>query len=295
MNNRIKRNITIPDYILEIIKLFKDKNQEIYLVGGSVRDSILGIESSDYDLCTSMSTNEIKLLFNEYNIKYICNSRSILDGKKELDKIYNVSLKLEGNKLTFLDILSNNLIKNNEYEHVENKELIDNINFFINNNLKDKEKSVLYYRLNGETQQKISEKLECSRSYISKIEGTVYKKIRNYLKKNNTPCVLYTANEREYINIIDNNLNLSNYFNLMYTTAEIGFKKDEREGFELIARSFGKNIEDIVLFEDSYYAIHTASILNMKSVAVADEFAENRVDDVKNECDIFISSYRQLL
>ena len=30
MNNRIKRNITIPDYILEIIKLFKDKNQEIY-------------------------------------------------------------------------------------------------------------------------------------------------------------------------------------------------------------------------------------------------------------------------
>ena len=81
----------------------------------------------------------------------------------------------------------------------------------------------------------------------------------------------------------------------MYTTAEIGFKKDEREGFELIARSFGKSIEDIVLFEDSYYAIHTASILNMKSVAVADEFAENRVDDVKKECDIFISSYRQLL
>lgn len=117
----------------------------------------------------------------------------------------------------------------------------------------------------------------------------------SYLKKNNVPCVLYTANEREYINIIDNNLNLSNYFNQMYTTAEIGFKKDEREGFELIARSFGKNIEDIVLFEDSYYAIHTASILNMKSVAVADEFAENRVDDVKKECDIFISSYRQLL
>ena len=71
MNNRIKRNITIPDYILEIIKLFKDKNQEIYLVGGSVRDSILGIESSDYDLCTSMSINEIKLLFNEAMVPII--------------------------------------------------------------------------------------------------------------------------------------------------------------------------------------------------------------------------------
>lgn len=117
----------------------------------------------------------------------------------------------------------------------------------------------------------------------------------NYLKKNNTPCVLYTANEREYITIIDNNLNLSNYFDVMYTTAELGYKKDEREGFELIARSFGKNIEDIVLFEDSYYAIHTASILNMMSVGVEDEYSKNRVDDVKKECDIFISSYRQLL
>lgn len=117
----------------------------------------------------------------------------------------------------------------------------------------------------------------------------------NFLKENNIPCVLYTANEREYINIIDNNLNLSNFFTLMYTTAELGYKKDEREGFELIARSFGKKIEDIVLFEDSYYAIHTASILNMKSVAVADQYSENRVDEIKKECDIFISSYRQLL
>ena len=95
MNNRIKRNITIPDYILEIIKLFKDKNQEIYLVGGSVRDSILGIESSDYDLCTSMSTNEIKSLFNEYNI---INENGLKHG--------TVSIIYKGNKIEITEFRS---------------------------------------------------------------------------------------------------------------------------------------------------------------------------------------------
>ena len=116
--------------------------------------------------------------------RYCKNGEKYYNRKKEELSIEEpIGIDNEGNKLTFLDILSNNL-ENNEYEHVENKELIDNINFFINNNLKDKEKSVLYYRLNGETQQKISEKLGCSRSYISRIEKTVYKKIRNYLYKN---------------------------------------------------------------------------------------------------------------
>ena len=116
--------------------------------------------------------------------RYCKNGEKYYNRKKEELSIEEpIGIDNEGNKLTFLDILSNNL-ENNEYEHVENKELIDNINFFINNNLKYKEKSVLYYRLNGETQQKISEKLGCSRSYISRIEKTVYKKIRKYLKKN---------------------------------------------------------------------------------------------------------------
>lgn len=68
MFNKIKRAIAIPEYIKEIIAIFKEHNQEIYLVGGSVRDSLLGLKPSDYDLSTSMRANEIKTLFNEFNI-----------------------------------------------------------------------------------------------------------------------------------------------------------------------------------------------------------------------------------
>ena len=68
--------------------------------------------------------------------------------------------------------------------YIENKELINTINFCINNILTEKEKTVLYYRLESLTQQKISDILGVSRSYISRLELKAYNKIRKYLKKN---------------------------------------------------------------------------------------------------------------
>ena len=159
-------------------------------------DEILSIASISF--CKAYDTYKIlsgvtfitylsKIINNDVLLayRYCKNGEIYYNRKKEEISIEEpIGIDNDGNKLTFLDILSNNLIKNNECEYVENKELIDNINVFINNNLKDKEKSVLYYRLNGETQQKISEKLGCSRSYISRIELKAYNKIRKYLKKN---------------------------------------------------------------------------------------------------------------
>ena len=116
--------------------------------------------------------------------RYCKNGEKYYNRKKEELSIEEpIGIDNEGNKLTFLDILSNNL-ENTVYDYIENKELINTINFCINNILTEKEKIVLYYRLESLTQQKISDILGVSRSYISKIEGTVYNKIRKYLKKN---------------------------------------------------------------------------------------------------------------
>ena len=116
--------------------------------------------------------------------RYCKNGEKYYNRKKEELSIEEpIGIDNEGNKLTFLDILSNNL-ENTVYDYIENKELINTINFCINNILTEKEKIVLYYRLESLTQQKISDILGVSRSYISKIEKTVYNKIRKYLKKN---------------------------------------------------------------------------------------------------------------
>lgn len=92
-----------------------------------------------------------------------------------------ISIDKDGNEISFQDILT---IENTVYDYIENKELINTINFCINNILTEKEKIVLYYRLESLTQQKISDILGISRSYISKLERKAYNKIRKYLKKN---------------------------------------------------------------------------------------------------------------
>ena len=116
--------------------------------------------------------------------RYCKNGEKYYNRKKEELSIEEpIGIDNEGNKLTFLDILSNNL-ENTVYDYIENKELINTINFCINNILTEKEKIVLYYRLESLTQQKISDILGVSRSYISRLELKAYNKILKYLKKN---------------------------------------------------------------------------------------------------------------
>jgi len=55
MNYRVKE-------ILELIS----KTDECYVVGGYVRDYLLGINSSDYDICTNASIDELKEILNQY-------------------------------------------------------------------------------------------------------------------------------------------------------------------------------------------------------------------------------------
>ena len=116
--------------------------------------------------------------------RYCKNGEKYYNRKKEELSIEEpIGIDNEGNKLTFLDILSNNL-ENTVCDYIENKELINTINFCINNILTEKEKTVLYYRLESLTQQKISDILGFSRSYISRLELKACNKIRKYLKKN---------------------------------------------------------------------------------------------------------------
>ncbi len=50
-----------------IIKSLEDEGYETYLVGGCVRDKIMGKEKSDYDLTTIARPNEIKEVFKDLN------------------------------------------------------------------------------------------------------------------------------------------------------------------------------------------------------------------------------------
>ena len=55
MDKRVKN-------ILELINKYND----CYIVGGYVRDYLLGINSNDYDICTSATIDKLKEILYEY-------------------------------------------------------------------------------------------------------------------------------------------------------------------------------------------------------------------------------------
>lgn len=56
-------NIVIPEKVKKIITKFQENKAEIYIVGGAVRDLMLGREVTDWDFTTNLTPEEMKKLF----------------------------------------------------------------------------------------------------------------------------------------------------------------------------------------------------------------------------------------
>ena len=55
----------ITPNLLKLAKLFKKKG-ELYVVGGYVRNALLGIYETDIDLASKLTNDEIKEIMNKY-------------------------------------------------------------------------------------------------------------------------------------------------------------------------------------------------------------------------------------
>lgn len=59
--------IHLPEDVREILLLLEQQGYEAYIVGGCVRDSLLGVEPKDWDICTNATPDQIISLFGEEN------------------------------------------------------------------------------------------------------------------------------------------------------------------------------------------------------------------------------------
>ena len=60
--------ISLPSKVKFIIDKIYDKGFEAFIVGGCVRDSILGIKPNDYDITTNAKPDEIINIFSDFKI-----------------------------------------------------------------------------------------------------------------------------------------------------------------------------------------------------------------------------------
>ncbi len=72
MENILKKNLTISSrYYLDIIRYIISEGGEARLVGGVVRDCLLGIESYDVDIATNFLPIKVEKILNSHGIKTI--------------------------------------------------------------------------------------------------------------------------------------------------------------------------------------------------------------------------------
>ena len=63
--SEILRNSHVPDAILEVARRLQDAGQAAVLVGGAVRDALLGLPADDWDLATSATPEQVQGLFRK--------------------------------------------------------------------------------------------------------------------------------------------------------------------------------------------------------------------------------------
>ena len=136
MDNKIK----------EILKKIIDKGYDAYVVGGYVRDKLLGINSKDVDIATNMPFNELKELFvwnkefpEYYSIKFSISDYhiSITTFRKELKYKNNKPVKIEYTSNIKEDYLRRDFTINAIYMDI-NENIID-----ISNSLNDLNNKVI--------------------------------------------------------------------------------------------------------------------------------------------------------
>lgn len=66
VNENIKADMKLPQDILTFYELFKKANKDLFLVGGSVRDFIMGKTPHDFDLVTNALPDETKEILKDY-------------------------------------------------------------------------------------------------------------------------------------------------------------------------------------------------------------------------------------
>ena len=51
--------LVLPRDVKDLHKLFKENGRELFVVGGAVRDAMLGIKPKDFDLATDAKPDEV--------------------------------------------------------------------------------------------------------------------------------------------------------------------------------------------------------------------------------------------
>lgn len=175
----IEHNLRLVAHIAKKYSTNSQDSEEFISIG--TIGLIKGINSFSNDKGYKLSTYISKCIENE--ILMHLRSTKKTQGDVSINNI--IGTDKDGNDMELVDILDNDEI--DPIDNIYNKMITKQILEYIDSHLPEREKKIMYYRygLKGneiKTQQEIADSMGISRSYVSRIETKVQKRIKNILK-----------------------------------------------------------------------------------------------------------------
>lgn len=121
------------------------------------------------------------------------------------------------------------------------------------------------------------------------------KEYLDYLKDNNVRMCIATLTDEYLIKSALKRNNLEGYFLEIFTANKVGAGKDNPLIFEKAIELLDTDKEDTYIFEDSLFAIQTAKKAGFNVVGIYDEASSYNSEKVKEEADIYINSFKEMV
>ncbi|MDO5026502.1 MAG: HAD-IA family hydrolase [Tissierellia bacterium] len=126
----------------------------------------------------------------------------------------------------------------------------------------------------------------------NRAKNTVENTIRNL---HNKGFDIYLATATDYLYAFEGikKANILEYFNKIYTPDKLGIKKYDIDYYKTIRDDLGVNSEDIIFFDDAYYALKLAKNAGFHTIGVHDDLAED-INLVRKFSDYFINDLSEI-
>ena len=312
--------------VVNVLERIEENGFEAYIVGGYVRDYVLGIESGDIDICTNARVKDLLEIFNDINVtsnEY--GAVKIITDKLRLDiTTYRRDLRYNGDRrkveieyvdnliddINRRDFTMNTLCMNKDkniidilggQEDIENKIIrcVGNIEDRINEDPLRMLRAVRFATTLGFTiEEELYRKLKENAHLIEKLSRErIKEELTKILVSKNALIGLHMLEDLGFLSYIGINYNdklvqvadICGMYSQLEILKEFPFSKEEKENIKIIKNilNYG-NIDDNVVFSYGLYLSMVAGDILSIDKDVISDIEKNLV--IKRYKDIDITS-----
>lgn len=139
----------------------------------------------------------------------------------------------------------------------------------------------------------VNHRIEHFYASVVKVKPGIPELLSTLYEKRIKMCVA-TATDRYMAEAALKRNGIDKYFDGILTCTEVGSGKDSPKIFEKALQLIGTSKADTLIFEDALHAIETAKNAGFRVIGIYDPSSDNQKDKIKELCDEFITSYKEL-